>query len=1457
MPVPVSATKSVDGFELPAQFAEASKLVFTVNNTRFQLSPAKGDDLDLTLLEFIRSKGFTGTKLGCGEGGCGACTVVVGKYDSAHASGASSSSSSASKAPYRYKSVNACLLPLVAVHGCHVLTVEGIGSSSNPHPIQERIGKLFGSQCGFCTPGIVMSLYATVRNGYGHLTEADIEHSLDGCLCRCTGYRPILDAAKSFATVKSDKNGASASNDTSDESDEAEPSTPPEADLITRTPCAKGADCCMVNGSKKGCAPSTSPSPGISTTAQAIQKVLDPNQFKPYDAAAELIFPPYLAKDAFDAQDLVFVEQLPESDELDGEPQQTKADSSARQVWLRPGSLKSLVECMKLYGLDAGGKIRSGNTETGIEVKFKHLKYSVSIFVSDHIKELAFYRSEERGITVGANLSLTDLVNNLRAERPAGAYAKQVKRAILDNLAYFASNQIRNVATLAGNIATASPISDLNPVWVATGAELSYIDAAAGEVDEKSVNMRDFFLGYRKTALPAGAVITKLFVPWSAEAGSVVQAFKQSKRKDDDIAIVNACLRLSVRDDKILDATLAFGGMGPTTMQSVEAQAFLVGQQFSAPETLSQALQILAKDDFPLSYGVPGGMPVFRKTLALGFLTRLWGLAAPRLGLPKLAAAIEALPDLEELATSTVDRPVTKGLQDLENVAIKQPVGDSIPHLSAMKQVTGEAVYIDDMPPVANELHAGFVLSQRAHAKLLKVDAAEALRMPGVVDFITYKDIPAGGSNIWNPPSMDETFFAEDTVYTVGQIIGLVVADTKRHAQAAAHKVHIEYEDLPHILTIDEAIEAQSFFKPRPVIHRGDKSDEGWSQYDHVLEGETRMGGQEHFYLETNACLVIPGKEDSEIEVISSTQNPSETQVFCASILGIPNNRVVTRVKRLGGGFGGKESRTIAFAAPLTLAAKKLGRPVRVMLDRDEDMLTTGQRHPFMCKWKLAFSKDGTLERLHARVYNNGGWSQDLSQAVLERAMFHIDNCYRIPHLHVEGYICKTNTMSNTAFRGFGGPQGMFFTEDFVHKAAAVLGVRPEAIREKNMYQEDDETHFGQKLVDWNVPTLWQQLKGSADYDARLKAVEKFNAEHRYRKRGLAMIPTKFGISFTAIFLNQAYGVVHVYHHDGSVLFSHGGTEMGQGLHTKMAQVVATELGIPVSMVHLSETNTAQASNTSATAASASSDLNGMALKNACDQINASLAKFRAEVAAKGLSGVEAWKDVVHMAYFNRVQLSAIGHYRTPGIGYNWSDGTGTPFYYFTQGAAVSEVELDTITGDHRIVRADVHMDIGRSINPSIDVGQIEGAFTQGFGLFTLEETLFMNNGQLATRGPGNYKIPAFLDTPSDMRISFLKVQDPGNPAVAKHNKHLGTIQSSKGIGEPPLFLGASVFFALKHAIADARRQYVGDEAEGFHLVAPATPERIRVAIGDPLVRLAQESTPRREGEKSFFVAIS
>ncbi|KAN0059894.1 hypothetical protein ACQY0O_008469 [Thecaphora frezii] len=1413
MPVPTASasasigfeTCSVDGFKVPATFEPASKLVFTVNRTRFQLSPQRGDDVDVTLLEFVRSKGFTGTKLGCGEGGCGACTVVVGKRQHGAATAASGS------APFRYRSVNACLLPLVAVHGCHVLTVEGIGSSSDPHPVQERIGKMFGSQCGFCTPGIVMSLYATIRNGYGNLSEEDIEHSLDGCLCRCTGYRPILDAAKTFATVKKARaplDAAAAdpspSSSSGSASDSGLPTTPPDAndviDLAMRQGCPKGSECCKVKGDGKGGCGVGAAAAHITNEAsnEVVQKGFDRSTFKAYEPGTEPIFPPYLAKGTFDSQDLVFVEELPEPDEdlYDGDElaeRQRLHREAVRQVWLRPGSLDSLVKCMKLYA-GCGAKIRSGNTETGIEVKFKHLRYKVSIFVSEHIRELAFYRSDTDGLTVGTNLPLTDLVEKLRAEELGKGYARSVQVAVMDNLRYFASNQIRNVATLAGNIATASPISDLNPIWVALGATLYYIDpadAADAAAEEKSVNMRDFFLGYRKTALPEGAVLTRLYIPWKETDGveTVVHAFKQSKRKDDDIAIVNACLRLCVdhKDRTITDATLVYGGMGPTTMQSKETQKLLVGQRLDDPATLDRALDSLSTVDFPLPFSVPGGMAVYRKSLALGFLARFWSIAHKQLGVapPAQGAAIAGLPDFDELASSTLTRPVTRGSQDFEDVAVKQPVGNSIPHLSAMKQVTGEAIYIDDMPPVANELHGALVLSQRAHAKLLRVDVSEALRMPGVVDFVTARDIPAGGSNVWNPPAMDEVFFAEDEVHCVGQLIGIVVADTKKRAQEAARRVKVEYEDLPHILTIDEAIANESFFKPRPVIHRGCDPDQGWEGYDHVLEGETRMGGQEHFYLETNACLIVPGAEDSEIEVFSSTQNPSETQIFCAGILGIPNNRVVTRTKRLGGGFGGKETRTIALSAPMTLAAKKVGRPVRCMLDRDEDMLVSGQRHPFHAKWKVAFSSDGKLQRLEARLYNNGGWSQDLSQAILERAMFHIDNCYRIPNLRVEGRICRTNIMSNTAFRGFGGPQGMFICEDYVTKVAAVLGVRPEVVRERNLYREGDETHFGQKLVDWNVPALWRQVQEQGDFARRRAEVERFNATHRYRKRGLALVPTKFGISFTAIMLNQASAMIHIYHHDGSVLFSHGGTEMGQGLHTKMAQVVATELDIPIDMVHLMETNTTHAANTSATAASASSDLNGMALKDACDQLNARLRPFRDAAAsgAEGLRADEAWKKAVHDAYFARVSLSAVGHYRTPDIGYSWATGKGQPFFYFTQGTAISEVEVDVVTGDSRIVRADIHMDIGRSINPSIDVGQIEGAFTQGFGLTTIEETLFLASGQLATRGPGSYKIPAFLDTPSELRVSFLKGPE-------RKLERLRTVQSSKGVGEPPLFLG-------------------------------------------------------------------
>lgn len=575
------------------------------------------------------------------------------------------------------------------------------------------------------------------------------------------------------------------------------------------------------------------------------------------------------------------------------------------------------------------------------------------------------------------------------------------------------------------------------------------------------------------------------------------------------------------------------------------------------------------------------------------------------------------------------------------------------------------------------------------------------------------------------------------------------------------------------------------------------------------------------------------------------------SQVYAAQVLGVQANKVVVRVKRMGGGFGGKETRSVQLSSILALAAQKTRRPVRCMLTREEDMIVSGQRHPFLGRWKVGVNKDGKIQALEVDIFNNGGWSWDLSAAVCERAMSHSDGCYLIPNIHVRGRICKTNTMSNTAFRGFGGPQGMFIAECYMSEVADRLGMPVEKFREVNFYEPEELTHFNQPLTDWHVPLMYQQVQEESEYSKRREAITVFNKEHKWRKRGLALIPTKFGISFTALWFNQAGALVHIYH-DGSILVAHGGTEMGQGLHTKMTMIAAQALGVPMDDVFISETATNTVANASATAASASSDLNGYAIYNACVQLNERLAPYREKL------GPDAtMKQLAHAAYFDRVNLSAQGFYKTPEIGYTWGANTGKMFFYFTQGVTAAEVEIDTLTGTWTCTRADIKMDVGRSINPAIDYGQIQGAFVQGLGLFTMEESLWLRNGPMAgnlfTRGPGAYKIPGFRDIPQEFNVSLLKDVEW---------KDLRTIQRSRGVGEPPLFMGSAVFFAIRDALKAARAQYgveatvgVDDASDGLlRLESPATPERIRLSCVDPIMERSRVAP--KEGEKSFFITI-
>ncbi|KYK56124.1 xanthine dehydrogenase [Drechmeria coniospora] len=1364
-------------------------LHFYLNGTSVVLDEI---DPEVTVLEYLRGIGLTGTKLGCGEGGCGACTIVVSQFNPT------------TKQIY-HASVNACLAPLVSLDGKHVITIEGIGNTKRPHPTQERVAKGNGSQCGFCTPGIVMSLYALLRNNTEPSAD-EIEEAFDGNLCRCTGYRPILDAALTFGAdgcSKRNGNGADPS-DAGDSSDVGDGAAPRPSNGTT--------GCCMQNGNGSapagGCCMQKSLDDG-----QPIKRFTPPG-FIEYNPDTDLIFPPALRK--HEMRPLAF--------------------GNKRKKWYRPVTLDQLLHIKSLY---PQAKIIGGSTETQIEIKFKALQYPVSVYVGD-IPELRRYVFGDDHVEVGGNVVLTDLEGICEeAIKHYGHARGQVFEGILKQLKYFAGRQIRNVGTPAGNLVTASPISDLNPaLWGANAVLVA--KSAAEEID---IPMSRFFTGYRRTALKPDAIIASIRIPVTAAKGEFYRSYKQAKRKDDDIAIVTAALRVKLDDEGLVtECDLIYGGMAATTVSAKSATAYLVGRPFAELDTLEGAMNALG-DDFDLQFGVPGGMASYRKALAFGFFYRFYHDVLTNLDGQSGHVDKEAIDEVE--------RAVSKGTVDGQSSVAyeKEVTGKANPHLAALKQTTGEAQYTDDIPALKNELHGCWVLSSKPHAKIKSIDYSRALAMAGVVDYIDSRDMPSAEANKFGPPHFDERFFAEGEVHTAGQAIAMVLATSALRAQEAARAVKVEYEELPFILTMEEAVEKENFHPIYREIKKGD-AEAAFKDCDHVFTGTVRMGGQEHFYLETNACLVVPKLEDGEMEIFASTQNPNETQVFASRVCDVPANKVVVRVKRLGGGFGGKETRSVILSSVVALAAKKTGRPVRCMLTREEDMVTMGQRHPFLARYKVGVNNDGKIQALDCDIFNNAGWTLDLSSSVVERAMTHSDGCYNIPNVFVRGRCCRTNTMSNTAFRGFGGPQGMFIAETYMEEIADRLGMPVERLREVNFYEPHGVTHFNQTIEDWHVPLMYRQVQDESMYAARRGMIGQFNDEYKWRKRGLAIVPTKFGISFTALFLNQAGALVHIYH-DGSVLVAHGGTEMGQGLHTKMTQIAAQALGTPLDNVFISETATNTVANASATAASASSDLNGYAIYNACQQLNERLAPYREKLGAGA-----SMKDLAHAAYFDRVNLSAQGFYKTPEIGYTWGENKGKMFFYFTQGVAAAEVEIDTLTGTWTCLRADIKMDVGQSINPSIDYGQIQGAFVQGMGLFTMEESLWLRNGPMAgnlfTRGPGAYKIPGFRDIPQEFNVSLLKDVEW---------KELRTIQRSRGVGEPPLFLGSAVFFAIRDALRSARRKNgveakVGDDTcEGLlRLESPATPERIRLACEDDIMRRARVAP--KEGEKSFFVAI-
>lgn len=1261
----------------------AGEFSFTLNGARVwvdRLSP------NTTLLQFLRQRGLIGSKEGCAEGDCGACSVVMVDAD-------------ATGRP-TYRAVNSCLMPLGLVAGREVVTVEGIGGSIHLHPVQHQMVEHLGSQCGYCTPGFICSLFEGYYRDDLH-THADLDAQLAGNLCRCTGYRPIRDAAAEAWTERAGQ-------------------------------------------------------PAQDTFAARLQTA----NAKPAAVHYE----------------------------------------TGRENFFRPTSLSELFRICQAH---PDARLIAGGTELGLDITKRFRRFS-TLVATEAVAELKILQSTASEWRIGAAVTLTEIETQLGSEFPM----------LADMLRGFGSRQIRNRATMGGNLATASPIGDCAPALLALDATL-VLTAATGE---RTLPIAEFFVAYRQTALQPGEILKTIIIPRGAPAEYQRQSawFKVSKRREMDISTVAGAFVVDYDSQHFIrQVRLGYGGVAATPSRARKAEAALLGKPWNAA-TIQSVLPILRAEFTPLTD--VRGSAAYRTGLITGLLEKFFADGASAQFPPERTA---------RLTPPATPRPC------------------STPHESAAKHVRGTALFVDDQPCGKNFLEVWPVCSPHAHAKILKRDATAARQLPGIKAVLFAEDIP--GRNDVGAVKADEILLADTVVQFHGHLVALVVGESQEACRAAAAQVVVEYEPLPPVLTLREAIAQQRFHNEPNFIRRGAVDPHLHAAPRH-LEGEFELGGQEHFYLETQAAWASPA-EDGGVVVSSSTQHPSEVQQIVAHLLHLPANQVIVHCPRMGGGFGGKETQAATPAALAALAAHHTGQPVRVRWNRDQDMMLTGHRHPFLARFQVGFDHSGKIEALRVHLWSNGGWALDLSQAVTDRALFHLDNAYYLPAVEFRGQVARTNLASNTAFRGFGGPQGMLVIEEIMDRVARQLGLAPEIVRERNLYHGSGETNttpYGQPLEDHRLQTIWQELKHAAALETRRRQIASWNAAHPHRKRGLAITPVKFGISFTVTHLNQAGALVLIYQ-DGSVQVNHGGTEMGQGLHTNIRSIAAQTLGLPATEIRVMPTSTDKVPNTSATAASAGTDLNGAAVQDACDSLRRRLAAVATplvshEIARRYPATLQPTlplapadlifatgcvfhpefpeakiplPQLIKQAYLQRVSLSATGYYATPGIHWDRAAGRGKPFHYFASGAVVSEVEVDGFTGMHQVRRVDILHDTGNPINAGINRGQIEGGFIQGMGWLTTEELLWSEKGVLLTHSPDTYKIPAIGDTPPIFNVTLL-------PNATQP----GVVHGSKAVGEPPFMLAISVREALRDAIAA-----FGANPREVPLASPATAEAIWHAV--------------------------
>ncbi|XP_068101234.1 aldehyde oxidase 1-like isoform X2 [Hyperolius riggenbachi] len=1272
------------------------------------------------LLSYLRKNlRLTGTKYGCGGGGCGACTVMV------------STIHPVSKKIQHYPAT-ACLLPICSLHGMAITTTEGIGNSTTRlHPVQERLAKAHGSQCGFCSPGMVMSMYTLLRNNPEPSIE-DILSSLSGNLCRCTGYRPILDGFRTF---------------------------------------------------QKGCCLDQSQEKNVILEEDSL-KLFEENGLLPLDPTQELIFPPELML-------------------MLNNPKKMIMFHGERITWYSPATLEELLELKMKF---PKAPLVVGNTTVGIQMKFGGVFHPVMISPV-RISDLYAVSSDNKGITVGAAVSLAHLKHVL-AENVSKLPEEKTKifHALLQQLSTLAGEQIRNMASLGGHVISKGAASDLNPVLAAGGATL-YL---ARKGKSRTIPLDESFFSGASELQPE-EIMTSVFIPYS-EKNQFVSAFRQAQREENAYAFVIAGMKVQFKDgtDIIKEMNIFYGGVSSTTVYAKNTGKALTGRHWD-DDMLDEGCRKLL-NDVPISPSAVDGKVEYRRSLIISFLFKFYLQVLQYLQKPvstsmKAPEYLSAIRDFETTAPKT--------LQVFQEVDSSQPgqdsVGRPVVNQSGIIQATGEAVYVDDMPKVDQELCIAFVTSKKAHAKILSIDDSEALKVPGVVDVIRSKDVPG-----INDISGQGPLFSEEEVLCVGQIICAVVADTPEHARRATAKVKINYEELVPILSVEDAVKHNSFFQPdRQILHGN--VEEALKKADHIIEGEIHIGGQEQFYLETNSVLVVPKREE-EYDIYISTQDPTTAQLSVAAVLNVPSNRIVSTVKRVGGAFGGKITKPAIFACAAAVAANKTKRPIRCVLERKEDMLMTGGRHPFKAIYKVGCMSDGKIVGADVTFYANAGCSPDESPLVLVIALLKMDNAYNFPNLNCCAKACKTNLPSNTAFRGFGFPQTGLVAETIMDAIAVKCSLPPHQVRQINMYNGISTTHYKQEFDASNLTRCWNECTEKSLYIKRRAEAQTFNQQNYWKKRGLAIIPLKFTVGFVEKIFHQAAALVHIYR-DGKVLVNHGGVELGQGLNTKVMQIASRELKVPLSYIYISGTSTMVVPNSIPTGGSIGTDVNGLAVKYACETL-----WQRLEPIAKNNPNGK-WEEWVMEAFSQRLSLSATGFYKGYDTEMDWETGEGHIAPYYTYGTACTEIELDCLTGSHKNLRTDIVMDVGQSINPGLDIGQTEGAFTQGLGLYTMEELFYSPQGDLYTLGPDKYKMPAMCDVPTEFNVSLLA-----------SSKNPYTVYSSKGVGEPALFLGCSVYFAIKDAVDSVREERGLPKI--YTLNSPATPEKVRMACEDQLTKM-------------------